>query len=150
MERRCCRSLIGSLARVPSPFSRLVATGYYDGPTEGLLECGTCATIYSFKMLDWDHSQDLRVFALSPVSGHTLQEVERGAVAAVTPHWPVWVLAGPATDKIAAVVEQIRSTAAPEEFVVATTNLLGSIEAWRPVGLKGPVDWFRELGLTRE
>jgi hypothetical protein len=36
-----------------------------DGPTDGLVECGTCLTIYSFRKLDWDDQQEApRVFLL--------------------------------------------------------------------------------------
>lgn len=77
MAAQCCRFLIGLIRGIPSPFVRLLATGYYDGPTEGLIECGTCKTTYSFNKLDWDDQQDVRVFALSPVVCGGLEEFAR-------------------------------------------------------------------------
>ena len=150
MSAQCCRSLIGDLRSIPSPFSRVVATGYYDGATDGLVECGTCATVYVFHKLDWDEKQDMRVFALSPVFGRAFAELERAGDDKTTPRWPVWVLGGESTDVVAGIVEQMYRAASPEEFIVATTNLLSRIEVWRPVGLQRPIDWFRELNLDRQ
>ncbi|MBI2374006.1 MAG: hypothetical protein HYV07_08410 [Deltaproteobacteria bacterium] len=130
-----------------SPFARLVATGYYDGPIDGLVECATCSTIYSFRKLDWDNQQDTRIFSLSPIPGHSIDEFTAGGVA---PTWPAWVLADRETEAVASGVDEMRRAASPEEFIVATEDLLGTIEAWRPVGLIGDVDWFSELGLDRE
>jgi len=150
MAARCCRFLIGSVAHVPSPFARLIATGYYDGPTDGLVECATCSTIYSFRKLDWDNQQDTRIFSLSPIPGHSIAEFADSKTGGVAPTWPVWVLADRETEGVASAVDEMRRAASPEEFIVATEDLLGTIAAWRPVGLIGEVDWFAELGLDRE
>ena len=48
-------------------FGRTVATDFYDGPTAWFAECASCHQVYSFRMLDWDSSQDLRIFVLSRV-----------------------------------------------------------------------------------
>ena len=67
--RPCCANR-GDSEFVASPFSGVVATGYYDGATHGFLRCGTCSTTYEFALLDWDDGQDMRVFAVT----------ERGAI----------------------------------------------------------------------
>lgn len=148
MGGTCCRFLIGTVSRVPSPFSRVVAVGYYDGPTSGVVECGVCATLYRFEKLDWDDEQDVRIFSLSPVRGRSISELTQDS-GGVVPSWPVWVLGGAATEDAARLVEEISAAADPVEFIVATENLLGTIEVWRPVGLAGDVDWFSELGIER-
>src|SRR5262245_66227970 len=48
-------------------FGRTVATDFYDGPTAWFAECASCHQVYSFRMLDWDSSRDLRSFALRRV-----------------------------------------------------------------------------------
>lgn len=149
MTGGCCRRLVGILRGVPSPFSRLVATGYYDGPTAGVVECDACKTVYSFHKLDWDDQQDVRVFSLSPIVGARLDDLVR-APGASQPKWPAWVLfAVGGTADLAAHVDELRGSASPEEFIVATEDLLRRLEVWRPVGLGTHEDWFRELELTR-
>ena len=37
----------------PSPVERILALGYYDGPTEGVLRCGT-GEVYRFGLLAWE------------------------------------------------------------------------------------------------
>jgi len=149
MTTTCCRFLIGVVRRVPSPFVRLLATGYYDGPTEGLVECGTCGTTYSFHKLDWDDQQDLRIFSLSPVGGRRLEDLAH-APSAPPPRWPNWVLADEGSADFAANVDELRGSASPEEFIVATEDLLREFAIWRPVGLGVQRDWFSELGLDRK
>jgi hypothetical protein len=145
---QCCRSIVGLVRQVASPFSRLIATGFYDGPTNGLVECSTCKMTYSFERLDWDDQQDLRVFSLAPACPGGLDGVAQ-AEGAPTPKWPIWVL-GDAQGGFGATVDAFVTSAAPVEFVVATHDLLGTIEIWRPVGLGEHPDWFVELGLNRE
>lgn len=48
-------------------FSRSIITDYYDGPIEGFTECSECRQTYSFRKLDWDELQDVRIFAFSPI-----------------------------------------------------------------------------------
>ena len=64
---KCCR-VLADAAGEDLPFGRTLATGYYDGPVEGFTECRTCGRAYSFRKLDWDDRQDLRVFALAPLA----------------------------------------------------------------------------------
>jgi hypothetical protein len=64
---KCCKFLVdGSYERLP--FERAIATGYYDGPTDGFTICSQCGQAYSFRKLDWDELQDVRVFAFAPIS----------------------------------------------------------------------------------
>ena len=63
----CCKLLLRGQYEA-LPFRRVIATGFYDGPTEGFTECSRCGQAFSFHMLDWDDMQDVRVFAFSPIS----------------------------------------------------------------------------------
>jgi hypothetical protein len=60
------------------------------------------------------------------------------------------VLADEQSADFAARADELRASASPEEFVVATEDLLGVLEVWRPVGLGIHGDWFSELGLDRK
>ena len=143
----CCRGFPGVVRRVRSPFARLIATGYCDGPTQGLIECGACRTVYAFEMLDCDDGQDVRVFSLASVAG-TLEELAERA-APLPPGWPVWVLVGQAAMAFGAHLEQVRQSATVGEFVVATSDLLGELLVWAPLGQGTSGNWFVELGLRR-
>jgi hypothetical protein len=46
----------------------VIATGYFDGETEGFLRCGVCGQSYRFQLLDWDEHQDRRIFTLVRIS----------------------------------------------------------------------------------
>jgi len=143
----CCRQVIGELQSVPSPFVRLVSTGYYDGPTDGLVECGACRTLYVFHKLDWDDGQDLRVFSLAPTRG-SFAEFE--GIVAKRAAWPTWIITGDGREGPAlAHVQRFMDAAASVEFVVASRCLLKVVEIWRPSGLPQGVDWFEELGCDR-
>ena len=51
----------------PSPVLKILALGYYDGPTDGLLQCEN-GLVYRFEILAWDsEAQDVRVFSLAPM-----------------------------------------------------------------------------------
>ncbi len=34
-----------------SPLERMLVVGYYDSPTEGFAECGSCGQVYAFRKL---------------------------------------------------------------------------------------------------
>jgi hypothetical protein len=62
----CCQ-WIESQTQASMPFGRTVATEYYDGPIQGFVECSVCGKVYSFLKLDWDDSQDVRIFSFAPL-----------------------------------------------------------------------------------
>jgi len=63
----CCQLLKDGVSSA-LPFERVLAVGYYDGPTEGFSECAMCRRCYYFKKLAWDESQDIRIFAFTPLN----------------------------------------------------------------------------------
>ena len=43
----CCQDP-HTLRNGPSPFFKIVALGFYDGPTSGVLQCQTCQAVFKF------------------------------------------------------------------------------------------------------
>jgi hypothetical protein len=148
MSATCCRFIIGQVRNISSPFARLLATDYYDGPTAGLVQCGTCRTSYAFAKLDWDDQQDMRVFSLSPIRDLNLELIAT-PFQDVSPRWPQWVIAPSVSKDFWVEVDRVLDSASSTEFVVATADLLSEISVWRPGGLDHPQDWFKELALDR-
>jgi hypothetical protein len=62
----CCKCLVDGVTQT-MPFQRTIATGFYDGPTDGFTECSECRTAYSFRKLDWDDLQDVRITGFGPL-----------------------------------------------------------------------------------
>lgn len=143
----CCRQLIGELRSIQSPFARLLATGYYDGPTDGIVECGECQTLYAFHKIDWDEGQDLRVFSLAPTYG-SFNDIENNSPTKAK--WPSWVLTRKEVHKSGDNAQQVIDEACAVEFVVASRDLLAIIDVWRPAGLPEGIDWFQEMACQRE
>jgi len=63
----CCTHLADQKLEL-LPFVRVIAIGYYDGPTEGFTDCATCGQTYAFRKLDWDKSQDVRIIGFAPIA----------------------------------------------------------------------------------
>lgn len=62
----CCKYLLAA-KKTASPFTPVIATGYYDGETHGFTRCGKCAEAFTFKLAAWDRQEDIRVFVLYPM-----------------------------------------------------------------------------------
>jgi len=148
----CCREL-PAFPEAKSPFSKLIALGWYDGPTSGVLECDICSTAYRFEMLDqdpdWDEGLDIRIFSLSPLpTGAFAELVEVCEEFFGSPDWPIWVLIwdfGSEAEKNQAAqkIHQIQNRAMNPQLIVATRSLSKELIAARRV------DWFALLGLSR-
>jgi hypothetical protein len=141
--------------KFPSPFTRLVALGYYDGPTQGILECGAAGDTYKFDLIDGD---DLRLYSLAPLPKGSFDEVVRLLTPYQQPRWPAWCpLWSFPSDSVRQEVEKetdrILSGAGPGEWVVAAEDVLGEIVSARkmPVGQSGQsLDWFSLMKLDRQ
>src|SRR5919204_827193 len=113
-------------ANYPSPVQKVLALGYYDGPTEGALQCAPEGPVYQFEMLAWDEStQDLRVFGLAPLPLTAWEQLTSLYAHHETPHWPVWVPSW--YEGMNRQVDAILKQAGPVEWVVATQDLRGEI-----------------------
>lgn len=128
-----------------SPLNRMLVTGYYDGPTEGFVECRECGQTYAFRKLAWDDEQDVRIFGLAPLDERldqiredVLKLAQGGDVVRVVP------LAGdgaqPALDRLAA---------SPIRYVVASLDLRKGLLAQRALAPDdmGDRNWFEWLGI---
>jgi hypothetical protein len=166
----CCQQL-SSLPGGRSPFTRIIALGFYDGPTAGILQCASCGAVYRFDMLDWDDNQEVRVFRLASLPPGSLDEAIRAFDKAGPPSWPVWVPVRAAfpSEEIAqqadATIQRILERAEPARYVVAWSGYGETILAAREVppgelaGVPGwfsaddhasARDWFALLGLGRK
>src|SRR5688500_14256511 len=73
-----CGSAVTAEGRMAWPFHRTVALGYYDGPTDGVIQCADCSEEYRFDLLDacWDASLDVpRIFSLTALSPGSLDRL---------------------------------------------------------------------------
>ena len=154
MTRQCCASR-SSTRDVASPFRRLIATGYYDGPTEGFVECGTCGTVFAFRTLDWDGGQDVRIFALRELSAATMDSLVTriGNETGDQPRWPVWVVPPP-KERSPVASEGHESVREGRHLILAARDLTRTILVWASGDNASRdeetrVDWFKELGLPR-
>ena len=128
MGRPCCADRADA-EDVASPFSEVIALGYYDGATDGFLRCGTCRAMYRFCLLDWDRGQDLRVFAVTEMSPGS---------------WP---------ERTEAIATEITAKADGVALLLAAEDLTRSIRVWRrwqeATAPKPAASWLEALGLTR-
>src|SRR4051794_28105965 len=98
----------------PSPVQKILALGYYDGPTEGAL-LSAPDRVYRFRLLAWDEeTQDLRFFALAPLPPPAFERLAGVFARHETPRWPVWVASGQGGPQRA--VEAILGQAGPIEW----------------------------------
>jgi hypothetical protein len=156
-EGRCCRDLI-RLSKGLSPFDRAIVLGWYDGPTEGLVRCGTCGRSHRFELLDSvDEDRGVRLYRLAPVPADTMDRLDDALARFMAPSWPMWVPLWkfPTEDDHIAVdraVDELMARAAAPEFVIATSDLLDEIVEIKavPASATGEVhDWISWMGLAQ-
>ena len=150
MDQQQVESVLHEGKNYPSPFTKLLVLGYYDGPTDGVGQGGEGGPLYRFDMLAWDgETQDLRIFGLallpSDVLGRLVAMYERYEPA----RWPVWLPSW--HEDLEGEDEPLLSQAGPVAWVVATHDLLGRILAAKSVTAEEvarTTDWsaFLELG----
>jgi hypothetical protein len=165
----CCKQL-ETAAGATSPFGRMIALGFYDGPTGGVAECAYCHAEYVFEMLDWDDGQDVRVFSFAPLPAGSFEQVVSACPQSNAPPWPVWVPIwkfSTEEERQAASqrVDEVVKCAGPPEAVIAWEGYAETILAARPLtvtdlpdvkpllspGTGNPArDWFVYLGLVRK
>src|SRR5439155_11243997 len=149
MDQQGPESTLHEGTNYPSPFTKALALGYYDGPTDGLVQGGEGGPVYRFHLLAWDgETQDLRVFGLAPLPRDSLARLAGVCERYESPRWPVWV---PGWQQgMEAEAEQILSQAGPVEWAVAAHDLLGQIlvaKGVTPQEVARTVDWCVSLGL---
>ncbi|SRR6266508_2754982 len=133
----------------PSPFTKVLALGYYDGPTEGFVQGGEGGPVYRFHMLAWDsETQDLRVFGLAPCPSDSLARLVALCERYEPARWPVWVPSW--HEGLEGETEQLLSEAGTFGWVVAAHDLLGQILVAKEVTseeVTRTTDWSASLGL---
>lgn len=128
-----------------SPLNRMLIAGYYDGPTEGVIECRDCGQTYAFRMLAWDEHQDVRIFAVVPLA-ERFSEI-RGAYPGLAETDKDVLVIPPPTHGEQSTIELMLGR--PASYVVAALDLQKGIIAKR-VCRDEPdedQDWFAWLGL---
>lgn len=71
---------------------RVVVTGYYDGPTEGIIDFGDDIGVYCFEAVAFDFGREMRVLKLARVASEQLESVLETLCSALgPPRWPFWV-----------------------------------------------------------
>lgn len=143
----CCVHLSVADTVLASPFQRMIAVDYYDGFRAGLVECSVCRRVFAAEFLDWDDNQDVRVFALCPTQGVSLDDLSG---LGAEPSWPLWV---PFNDelhsKMLDAVDRLLAETRDVAFVVATRDLSKEISHVY-VGIEHScVDWFTFFGIER-
>ena len=166
----CCRNP-ATLTTVQSPFSKILALDFYDGPMAGILQCETCHSVYKFDMLDWDEDHEVRIFRLAALPSESLAQCVAALAQPEPPRWPVWV---PSREKLPSeqvreevdrAVQRFLAQAKSAELIVAWSGYGERILAAKSVpakelnefpdwfSLEDPHsgrDWFAVLGLVRE
>ena len=148
----CCAHLVGSGEKA-SPFAKMIALGYYDGPTAGIVQCRSCATAYKFDLLMWDEYQDRRIFTLAELPPHALATIVNILSPYTSPTWPVWVPlwqfpAEADTNTVNSQIENMLQQAKPPGCIIACSDLLGTIMRAKCVtapDLAIVTDWFTFL-----
>src|SRR5262249_43115712 len=142
-QQRLSESALHEGTNYPSPFTKVLALGYYDGPTNGLLQSGEDGSVYKFDVVDdllISNGEDCGVFTLAPVPSTSLSELTNVYSQFLVPHWPLWTpLWSFPTKEIQQsmdrVTDEVLDRAGPVAWVLATTaDLLGEILAARRVG----------------
>lgn len=165
----CCRDP-GTLTAVKSPFTKILALDFYDGPTGGLLQCETCGAVYRFDMLDWDDNHEIRIFRLASLPADSMEKCVRMIAGTETPHWPLWApffRTSPSDEhrkKLDDQLQAILDQAKPAELVVAWSGYGECILAAKKISARELVvapnwfsvedlsqmrDWFSLLGLVK-
>lgn len=78
----------------PSDWSprRVVVTGYYDGPTEGIIDFGDDVGVFCFEEVAFDNDRQIRVSKLSRVRSAQLESLIDALSSALgPPKWPFWM-----------------------------------------------------------
>lgn len=118
-----------SFRHLKSPFHKVIATGYYDGPTEGFLAHRDWPHACVFQLVDWDRETDLRVYDIARVEDLGFEDVVGALFRDRMPTWPVWVLPSTARERGRKLLDECVARARPVA-TVTTRDLFGEIQEW--------------------
>jgi hypothetical protein len=120
-----------SFRHLKSPFTKVIATRYYDGPMEGFLGHADWLQACVFRMLDWDRETDVRVYEVARVEDLAFEELVGLLFHDRLPTWPVWVLPSGARERGERMLDDCFARARPVA-TVTTRDLFGDIALWDP------------------
>jgi hypothetical protein len=120
-----------SLRHLKSPFTKVIATRYYDGPMEGFLAHSDWQQACVFQLLDWDRETDMRVYEIARVEDLGFEEAVALLFQERMPTWPVWVLPTADRERGEQLVDECFARARPVA-TITTRDLFGDIALWDP------------------
>jgi hypothetical protein len=118
-----------SFRHLESPFNKVIATHYYDGPLRGFLQHRDWLQACVFQLIDWDRETDLRVYEVARVEDLTFEAVVGLLFADRLPTWPIWVLQSRARARGERLLDECVARARPVA-TVTTRDLFGQIAEW--------------------
>ena len=120
-----------SLRHLKSPFTKVIATRYYDGPMEGFLAHSDWQQACVFQLLDWDRETDMRVYEIARVEDLGFEEVVALLFQERMPTWPLWVLPSADRELGEKLVDECFARARPVATITAR-DLFEDIALWDP------------------
>lgn len=120
-----------SVRLLKSPFLKVIAARYYDGPMEGFLGHRDWVQACVFQLVDWDRETDVRVYEIARVEDLAFESVVEMLFQERMPSWPLWVLPSSARLHGEELVDECFARARPVA-TVTTRDLLGEIARWEP------------------
>lgn len=117
---------------------RLVAVGFYDGPTEGFVHGFESGFAHYFKAVAWDDEQDRRLYVLGRVQEHVFDRLvalltEAGQTTSSAVLAPMWKFSNTEHEALAnKLVEEGRRTLDSPTFLALGTSLLDDFEVITP------------------
>lgn len=121
---------------------RLIAVGFYDGPTEGFVRGFETGFAHYFKVVAWDDEQDCRLYLLGRIEEFVFDQLlalllEGGQAILGEVFAPAWKFGDANREAQAcAIVEKGRRTLNSPTFVVLGKSLLGDFEVIDPTELQ--------------
>ncbi len=135
----CNEILLGAFP-TPSPFSQVIALGWYDGPVEGFARCAVCENGFHFDLGAWDGNRRTRIYEFHELSAGSFDEAVLALKPLGAPKWPTWVpswklASSQQLSQIDAELARIISTTLNEGLVIASRDGLDEIVAARELSL---------------
>jgi len=125
----------------------MLITGYYDGATDGFVQCNACGQTYGFRKLAWDEEQDVRIFALAALD-QEFDAIRTRIYRIERDENPTTFLAPTPSAEQRRELERLLANR--PDCVVAATDLQKGILAkkeWED-DASGDRDWFAWIGLS--
>jgi hypothetical protein len=117
-----------------SPISKVLALGYYDGPTDGVLTCAS-GEVFKFDLLD-EVPADVRHYSLAPLPVEAWTALVNVISPYEPPRWPVWCplwrFPSDVRPEIERQVAAILQQAGQAQWLIEAEDLLGTIQVKQP------------------